>query len=246
MVESALAAQGERQDQSAPQCVPTWVMEMGAKTGNSAGKHAYSRALELSGRLAAVGCGGLLVICVAWFGFGGRGWGLILIELVAISAMWMAHRHYSPQIDAWFQGARGEKRIGRILDGLSKDGWHTLHDISLGRGNVDHVVVGPGGIFTIETKSRLRPIRVEHIHQDMLKQAYAESKLLERITGYKVEPLLVFSDAWLIGPGMARRNGVVILSARMLESFFERQSPVVTVERASSVHRHLAVALSNR
>jgi hypothetical protein len=32
----------------------------------------------------------------------------------------------------------------------------------------------------------------------MLEQAYAEKKLLETVTGLDVQPLLVFSQAWLV------------------------------------------------
>lgn len=53
----------------------------------------------------------------------------------------------------WSQGAEGEEVVGRILEGLAAEGWHVIHDVSFGRGNIDHVVVGPGGIFTVETKS---------------------------------------------------------------------------------------------
>jgi hypothetical protein len=73
-----------------------------------------------------------------------------------------------------------------------------IHDVSPGRGNVDHVVVGPGGVFTIETKSHRGRIRVDRIDGAMLKQAYAQKKLLERVTGLEVEPLLVFTQAWLL------------------------------------------------
>jgi Nuclease-related domain len=53
-----------------------------------------------------------------------------------------------------------------------------LHDVSLGRGNIDHVVVGPGGTFTVETKSHRGSRRVDNLDARMLSQAYVEKKLL--------------------------------------------------------------------
>lgn len=55
-------------------------------------------------------------------------------------------------INAWFKGARGEEQIAFLLAGLPGD-WHVFHDFSLAQGvRADHVVVGPVGIFVIETK----------------------------------------------------------------------------------------------
>ncbi len=53
----------------------------------------------------------------------------------------------------WQTGARREQEVGRVLDGLRNEGFRALHDLDIGRGNVDHVVVGPTGVFTIETKN---------------------------------------------------------------------------------------------
>ena len=39
-----------------------------------------------------------------------------------------------------------------------------IHDASLGHGNVDHILIGPPGVFTIETKSHPGPIRVARVH----------------------------------------------------------------------------------
>jgi hypothetical protein len=187
---------------------------------------------------------GLVLVC-SFLLLDGRGWLLVLIELSVIVLMVVADRHYAPQFESWLQGARGEEKVGAILDQMSGDGWHALHGVSLGRGDIDHVLVGPGGIFAIETKSRKRPIGVGQIYPDMLKQAYAEKKLLERITGYRVQALLVFSEAWLMGALPAERNGVVILPARMLDGYIRRCPVVVTPRRAEEVHGRLAVALSH-
>ncbi len=100
--------------------------------------------------------------------------------------------------------------------------WHVLHDIYLGRGNIDHVVVGPGGVYAVETKSHRGRIAVERIDEKMLRQAYAEKKLLEEISGLQVEALLVFSDAFLVGSVPAHRRGVTVIPRRMLDGKFQR------------------------
>ena len=54
---------------------------------------------------------------------------------------------------AFAVGGRGEAKVGKKLDGLPDD-WHSIHSVPVGeRGSdIDHVVVGPGGVFTLNTK----------------------------------------------------------------------------------------------
>jgi hypothetical protein len=216
----------------------------GSETARRAGSGAFEHAEALALRVVLGVVLAFAVLLVSW-ALLGSGWLLVGIELAAIGAMLLLDRFYSPQVDRWLQGARGEQKVGEIVDALADDGWFAIHDVAFGRGNIDHIVVGVGGLFTIETKSRKRPIRPDWVSDEHLRQAFAEAMSLERVTGYKVQPLLVFSDAWLIGgKGMARRKGVVILTARTLDAFFARQKPQVSVDRARAVHGRLLVAVA--
>lgn len=49
------------------------------------------------------------------------------------------------------KGIRGERRVAETLGELGP-AYQTLHDIDTGHGNIDHVVIGPTGVFAIETK----------------------------------------------------------------------------------------------
>ena len=208
------------------------------------GQFARSRGLELAFRPVLVGVLALLAILVAWSFVGLRGTSLILFELGAIGAMLIAGRLYSDQADRWLRGAEGEKAVGKVCTELEADGWRAIHDVSLGHGNVDHILVGPGGIFTIETKSHRGRIPIDHIDPRMFKQAYAQKKLLERITNHDVQPLLVFSRAYLVGSVPTQRRGVTVLPARMLPHYFSRRRPVMETSEATSLHARLATALS--
>ncbi|MBV9336214.1 MAG: NERD domain-containing protein [Solirubrobacterales bacterium] len=48
---------------------------------------------------------------------------------------------------------------------------------------MDHVLVGPAGIFTIETKSHHGRLRANALDSQVLKPAYAEAKSVERSPG---------------------------------------------------------------
>lgn len=212
--------------------------------GRVAGQHVRGRARALTTRMLAMI--GLLLLLLLGAGpvLGLHGPTLIGVELVAIGAMVVVNRVYSPRVDRWLQGARGEESVGTVLEGLETRGWLAIHDVSLGRGNVDHVAIGPGGIFAIETKSHRGRIPIDRVHQRWLKQAYAERKLLENVTNKRVEALLVFSDAYLIGSVPARRQGVTILPARMLTGFLERRRPTMSAAEAREVAERLARAVA--
>jgi hypothetical protein len=210
----------------------------------AAGQHARARARGLATRMLVAGVAALAGLAVAWLALGLGSWALVAVEALLIGGLMVAEHLVGPRFERWLQGARGEERVGAVLEGLAEQGWVAIHDVSLGRGNVDHVLVGPGGIFAIETKSHRGRIAVAAIEDRMLRQAYAERKLIERITGLKCEALLVFSEAYLIGPVPARRLGVTVLPARMLAGYLERRRAVMSVEEARSVAEQLAVATS--
>lgn len=54
----------------------------------------------------------------------------------------------------WRRGARGEEVVGRRLDQLPRESWAVVHDLTIGtRGaNLDHLVIGPPGVFALNTK----------------------------------------------------------------------------------------------
>jgi hypothetical protein len=58
---------------------------------------------------------------------------------------------------AWRRGAEGEEAVGKGLEKLAKHGWLALHSVSVGQrdSDIDHVMIGPGGVFTLNTKNHL-------------------------------------------------------------------------------------------
>jgi nuclease-like protein len=180
-----------------------------------------------------------LILAIALLGFG---WATCAIEVPIVFYIVFIDRTASELVDRWGRGAAGEELVGEALDGLREHGWFALHDVELGGGNIDHVLVGPAGIFTIETKSHRGRLRSGAIDARLLKQAYAQAKLVERITALRAVPLLVFSSAYLI-PAVTRRDGVVILPSRMLVNYLHKRGGTIPPERVDDVYRRLAAAL---
>lgn len=50
------------------------------------------------------------------------------------------------------RGIRGEEAVAEVLAALPSSYW-VLHSLSTGHGDVDHVVIGPTGVFALETKA---------------------------------------------------------------------------------------------
>lgn len=180
--------------------------------------------------------------------FAGRAFGLrsplfIGSELLLLLCILAISRLVLPLVDRHDRGAKGEEHVGALLDGLAQRGWRVLHDTSLGRGDIDHVVIGPPGIFTVETKSHPGPIAVGRLHGALLRQAKAQRELLERAVRIPVEPLIVYSRAWVDRP-LARRKGVRVLPARLLLSYLREAQPKLDAQQVELAHRRLLWALA--
>lgn len=81
--------------------------------------------------LFAVGAGAALLVAVLTAVFAGR-----------------------QSTEAWRIGAEGERMTARALEKLPTS-YQVVHDLPMPRSkaNIDHVVVGPTGVFTVETKN---------------------------------------------------------------------------------------------
>jgi len=54
-------------------------------------------------------------------------------------------------------GFDGERLVGEQLNRMVADGFHVFHDMPFDGFNIDHVLVGPPGVFAIETKTKRKP-----------------------------------------------------------------------------------------
>ena len=122
-------------------------------------------------------------------------------------------RLFGVHTDEWRKGTNGERITGLWL-GRLPEGWFVFHDVPVGaRGaNIDHVVIGPGGVFTINTKNLTGAIRVNRrsvVHNgfrtDFLPNATAEAhraaRLLSAAIGRPVAVrglLAILADEWIV------------------------------------------------
>jgi hypothetical protein len=57
-------------------------------------------------------------------------------------------------VSGWLQGAKGEQLTARTLSPLEREGWRIFHDLQVpgSPANIDHLLVGPGGVWVIDSK----------------------------------------------------------------------------------------------
>jgi hypothetical protein len=187
---------------------------------------------------------GVLAVATALLGraFGLQDLRFLASEVALLASIFVISRFVLPLVERRDRGASAEEHVGSLLEELPVHDWLVIHDASLGRGNVDHILIGPAGVFTIETKSHPGPVRVGRVHGATIRQAQAQRKAIEEVTRVSVEPLLVFSRAWVDRP-LARRKGVRVLPARMLIGHLCKRAPTLSREQVEQAHERLATAL---
>jgi Nuclease-related domain len=141
---------------------------------------------------------------------------------------WRLRFRPSEQARAWQRGARGERQTARLLDRLGRDGYQVFHDLAMpgSPANLDHLVVGPSGVFVIDSKQWTGSVHqsadglVWHNHY-RLDRALAticwQALTLGQLLGIPVAPLICVHDAHVQGGGL-RAQGVAIVPATLLRS----------------------------
>ena len=81
---------------------------------------------------------------------------LILLLIGLALAVYGAHKKSVSDVEgySWNRGLEGENEVFKCLETLPKD-YFIFNDVKLpGKGgNIDHIVIGPSGVFVIETKN---------------------------------------------------------------------------------------------
>jgi hypothetical protein len=171
---------------------------------------------------------------------------LVVGGLAAMVAGWALRFRPSPDVVAWRQGAAGERRTARLLDSLERHGWAVLHDLAIprSRANLDHLVIGPGGVFVIDSKQyrgrlQLDPTgRLWHGRYPLAPTLQAVSFEADQAAqvlpdpGVAVVPIVVVHGAQ-VPWGKVVTDGVPVLPARRLPSLLRRLPAVLGPERVA-------------
>jgi hypothetical protein len=183
---------------------------------------------------------------------------VLALGLVAFTA-WRFWR-LRPRLRGLRQAIEGERVVGQFLERLRESGYQVFHDV-VGEGfNVDHVVIGPAGVLTIETKTRSKPakggskisfdgerILVDGFEpdRDPVVQAKAQAawlrQLLAESTGRQlsVRPVVVF-PGWFVEQTAGSTREIWVLEPKALPKFLEHEPAVLAPEDVKLVSFHLS------
>jgi hypothetical protein len=147
---------------------------------------------------------------------------------LAVAALvgWRLRFQPSEQARSWQRGAHGERRTASLLDRLTRDGFVVFHDLAVpdSQTNVDHLVIGPTGVFVIDSKQWTGQVRqggdglVWHNHYRLdrtLETVRWEAQAIGRLLGTSAAALLCVHGAHVQGGG-ADAHGVAIVAAGRL------------------------------
>lgn len=165
-----------------------------------------------------------------------------------------------PRYQALKLGRDGEKVVGQYLERLRETGYQVFHDV-IGTGfNVDHVLIGPAGVFTVETKTFSKRTSADakvtfdgerivvdghEPDRDPVVQAKSQARwlreLLAESTGRKfpVRPVILF-PGWWVEPNKGPTREVWVLEPKALPAFIAHEPATLAAEDVQLAGYHLA------
>jgi hypothetical protein len=157
--------------------------------------------------------------------------------------------------EAYERGAEGEESTARILGVLSAEGWRVFHDVRWpGRpqANIDHVLVGPGGVFVVDTKSWSGHIDIKGgaLRQDGKRRArhviassaaaMAIGELLPGLGHKLIHPVICFARP---EPVFGWCSDVMVCSTENIVTFLTSRPRVLDEQQMTDIAEALAFSL---
>lgn len=160
----------------------------------------------------------------------------------------------------------GERIVGQFLEGLRENGYRVLHDIVGDKFNIDHLLIGPKGIFTIETKTMSKPAKGKpEINYDGTQilvngfkperdpvvqaksQAYWVKELVKELTGRSimVRPVVVYPGWFVNQTQKVGKPDVWVLNPKALTTFIENSEGNLSDEDVRTFNSHLSRYVRN-
>lgn len=210
------------------------------KAGQGARKMAFDRELKVAGiagvmllliwiwskNMASIASLGLPAVIVLVIGF----------KLI-VTALEKKGKHLKKRAKDANKGALAEEKVEAKLAALP-EGYVNFNDLVFPGFNIDHVAVGPGGVFVIETKSHGGKVtnngnqlllngtapEKDFINQTWSQTYHIKNLLKERLgKDIPVHPLLCFTNAFVQVRGTVK--GVSVVNGGYLNTHIVKQKP---------------------
>jgi Nuclease-related domain len=154
------------------------------------------------------------------------------------------------------QRKQGVGQVTDCLERIRSKGFVACHNVTGEGRKIDHVVVGPAGVYTVEARARSGSGIIEYRSDDELifadriidgrplREARAAAQAVQaRLNqkfgeSYAVQPLVVFLGDWRVH----RQEGdfaVEVTTADQLEDYFDTQRPELTGKEIAEIYSAL-------
>ncbi|MFZ0826696.1 MAG: nuclease-related domain-containing protein [Verrucomicrobiia bacterium] len=148
--------------------------------------------------------------------------GKAVIVLVAAVGIWILDKWSDQQLNAiekkkdnYLRGATGEILVGELLTKLP-DGYCVINDLATPNGNLDHVVVGPTGVFVLDTKAWRGVVATDGKGELLLNGKPMDKPYVRQFVGRMMG---VRDKVLTLAPGMeVRHNAVFVFTAAWVEA----------------------------
>jgi len=162
------------------------------------------------------------------------------------------------------QGRDGERAVAECLDILRQDGYWVFHDLVADGFNIDHILVGPSGVYTVETKTISKPTSGDHRvvfdgesvrigayvpDRNPVTQAQAQARWLKRaieeLTGhaFTVRPVVAFPGWFVERTNRDHKMDTWVLEPKALRGFLAHQPDVLRKEDIALISSRLKLLL---
>jgi hypothetical protein len=170
-----------------------------------------------------------------------------LLAVVAAAGLgWRLRFRPSAATRAWRRGAAGERRTARLVAPLERRGWAVLHDLAIPgtQANIDHLVIGPGGVVVVDSKRYRGRLRLDgygmvwhgrHLLVSALRKVLWAADQADDVLGVAdVQVAAVVAVHGASVPwGLLRADGVTIVPARRVPDLLQALPPILGPERVA-------------
>jgi hypothetical protein len=181
---------------------------------------------------------------------------VLCLAIVATGTSSIVFRRLFFRVRNLTRGEHGELTVAESLEQLRTIGYRPIHDI-VGKGfNIDHVLVGPAGVFAIETKFRSGSgeisfrngeglfIGEREEEGDCLRQARGNAFNVKRMIwehcGFFqwVTPMVIFVGNWRVWNDWSDTDALVLTLDRLVP-YFANQQPRLIRREIDLIASHL-------
>jgi hypothetical protein len=167
----------------------------------------------------------------------------LAVVVAAAGLAWRLRFRTTGNTQAWRRGASGERRTARLLAPLERRGWVVLHDLAIhgSPANIDHLVIGPGGVLVIDSKRYRGRLRLDsygmlwhgrHLLVSTLRRVRWEADQADEILGIAdvdVRAIVAVHGA-SVPWGRVDADGTTVVPARQVPNLLAALPPILGPE----------------